>query len=176
MKKIGVIIGVVLLFQAIGVGAYYIDDSAEILNSCSIDEYDMVIISTPEYTDAIQPLIDHKNSVGTQTFLKTTNEIYNEYEGRDHAEQIKYYIKKEIEEFDIKYVLFIGGAVDIPGRYTHVYFDEPFDYPTPDEWVFTSDFYYADIYDQNGFFSTWDSNENNVFAEYHWNGNTDQID
>jgi len=177
MKKIIVIIGIFFISQTIGASAFYINiDSNNSLTTYSNDDYDMVIISTSAYIDSIQPLIDHKNSIGIHTFLKTTDEIYNEYEGRDNAEQIKYCIKIAKEEYDIKYVLFIGGAADIPGRYTHVYFDEPFDYPTPDEWIFTSDFYYADIYDQTGSFSSWDSNENNVFAEYHWNGNTDEID
>ena len=45
-----------------------------------------------------------------------------------------------------------------------------------EEWIFPSDFYYADIYDNNGNFSSWDSNNNSVFAEYHWYGNTDEID
>jgi len=142
----------------------------------SFDEYDMVIISTPSYNDIIKPLIDHKNSRGVKTFLKTTYDIYNEYEGRDNPEKIKYFIKETIEDHRINYVLLIGDAIDIPSRYTHVYFDDPFDYPTPEEWVFTSDFYYADIYNITGSFSSWDSNENNVFAEYHWNGNTDEID
>ena len=176
MKKIITIMFIgILVFSGFGAGASYVQKSLS-KQPVTFDEYDMVIIAPEIFSSSIQPLIDHKNSIGIQTFLKTTDEIYDEYDGRDNAEKIKYYIKEEIEQFDIKYVLFIGDAVDIPGRYTHVYFDEPFDYPTPDEWVFTSDFYYADIYDQNGFFSSWDSNENNVFAEYHWNGNTDEID
>jgi hypothetical protein len=144
--------------------------------SSILDEYDMVVITPNCFSDILQPLVEHKNSLGIQTYLKSTDEIYDECNGRDHAEQIKYYIKKAVEQYNIDYVLFIGGSEDIPGRYTHVYFDEPFDYPTPDEWIFTSDFYYADIYDSDGNFSSWDSNKNNVFAEYHWNGKTDEID
>jgi len=169
MKKIISILlmGVLILS---GVGANVISTEIPSLHqSSSLDEYDMVIIAPSQFSSTLQPLIDHKNSVGIHTFLKTTDEIYNEYNVMDHAEHMKYYIKQVLEQYDIDYVLFIGGAEDIPGRYTHVYFDEPFDYPTPDEWVFTSDFYYADIYDSNGNFSSWDSNENEVFAEYHWN-------
>ena len=47
------IIGLVLLFQAIGVGAFYADDSDEILSSCSMDEYDMVIITPDEFSDKL---------------------------------------------------------------------------------------------------------------------------
>ena len=139
-------------------------------------EFDMVIITTSLFIDDIQPLVDHKNSMQRETYIKTIEEIYTEYPGRDNAEKIKYCIKNAHEQFNISYVLFIGSFSIIPGRYTHIYFDEPFDYPTPDEWTFTSDFYYADLYNQNGEFSSWDSNNNNIFAEYHWNGNTDDID
>ena len=177
MKKISIIIAMIFISQTFGVSALILDiNSDSALLTYSNDNFDMLIISKTAYIESIQPLIDHKNSMGVQTYLKTTDEIYNEQIGRDNAEKIKYYIKEAKEEYGIKYVLLIGGATDIPGRYTHVYFDEPFDYPTPDEWVFTSDFYYADIFDQTGAFSSWDSNENNVFAEYHWDGNTDQID
>ena len=177
MKKNLIIIAMIFISQTLGVSALNknIDSNNDLLTN-SYDDYDMVIISKSAYIDSIQPLIDHKNSIGVQTFLKTTDEIYNEQVGRDNAEQIKYYIKEAKEQNGIKYVLLIGGAADLPGRYTHVYFDEPFDYPTPDQWVFTSDFYYADLYDQTGSFSSWDSNENDVFAEYHWDGNTDEID
>lgn len=161
-----------IIFQST-VSAISIQDELQTIRMIS---YDMVIITPERYTSLIQPLQVHKNSRGVATLIKTTEEIYLEFEGRDHAEQIKFFIQSAIEQHDITYVLFIGGISDIPGRYTHIFFDEPFDYPTPEEWVFTSDFYYADIYDHTGSFSNWDSNENDVFAEYHWDGNTDEID
>ena len=179
IKKIIVIISlfVLIISQTIEVTALHNDiRSNNLVMPSNIEDYDMVIISISSYADSIQPLINHKNSLHIHTFLKTTDEIYDHYEGRDIVEKIKYFIKDAKEEYGINYVLIIGGALDIPGRYTHIYFDEPFDYPTPNEWVFTSDFYYADIYDQTGSFSSWDSNENNIFAEYNWDGNTDQID
>jgi hypothetical protein len=42
--------------------------------------------------------------------------------------------------------------------------------------IFVSDLYYADIYDDTGGFCSWDSNNNNIFGEYNWNGNTDEVD
>jgi hypothetical protein len=177
IKKIIFFISFLVVSQTIGVTAFNKNITSNTLSMLSnSDEYDMVIISTSLYSSFILPLINHKNSSGVKTFLKTITEIYDNYEGRDNAEKIKYFIKEAKEVYDINYVLIIGGAMDIPSRYTHIYFNEPFDYPTPDEWVFTSDFYYADLYDQTGSFSSWDSNENNIFAEYNWNGNTDDID
>ncbi len=176
MKKIvTIILTIIQIFSLISIGVLSIEIPHS-YQSSSLDEYDMVIITSLEYENLILPLIYHKNSIGIKTFFKTIDEIYDEYEGRDEAEKIKYYIKNMVEEYNVSYVLLIGDSRDIPGRYTHVFFDEPFDYPTPEEWVFTSDFYYADIYDKAGLFSSWDDNKNNVFAEYHWNGNTDEID
>ena len=141
-------------------------------NFYSNNVFDLVIISPNEYTLFLQPLIDHKNNRGVETFLKTTEEIYNEYSGRDKSEQIKYFIKDAKEEFNISFVLLVGGAEKLPGRYTHIYFE----YDYQDEWIFLSDLYFSDIYDSEGNFSDWDSNQNGIFAEYNWNGNTDVMD
>ena len=66
----------------------------------------------------------------------------------------------------------MGGAEQVPGRYSHIYFE----YEYQDYWVFLSDLYYADIYDDTLGFSSWDSNDNDIFAEYNWYGNTDELD
>jgi len=136
-------------------------------NQNSIAEpYDMVIIAPRKFSLAIRQLINHKNDNGVQTFLKTTEEIYNEYNGIDQAEQIKYFIKDAIETNDIDYVLLIGGMKGqrfdwhVPVRYSHL--DDESDYETS----FVSDLYFADIYEGDGNFSTWDSNENGIFAEW----------
>lgn len=136
------------------------------------DEYDMVVIAPSTFSEELQPLIDHKNGRGLETILKTTEDIYSEYSGRDEPEKIKYFIKDAIETWGIEFVLLVGGAGQVPGRYTHIYFD----YDYQDYWVFLSDLYYADVYDAELNLSSWDSNENDVFAEYNWYGNTDEID
>jgi hypothetical protein len=84
MKKIVsiTIIGI-LVFCSLGAGAISIKNP---FKSSSVFEYDMVIIAPDVFSDEIQPLIDHKNDVGIETFLKTTKEIYDEYEGRDESE------------------------------------------------------------------------------------------
>ena len=131
------------------------------------DEFDMVIISPETFSNPLQPLIEHKNSVGIKTFLKTTEDIYSTYDGRDKPEQIKYCIKDMIETYNIKYVLLVGGRIGqsfkwhIPPRYSHV----------DDEFLdkeFLSDLYYADIYKENHDFEDWDSNGNGIYAE--WTG------
>ena len=171
-----IIICSMFLFQIFSVGVISQSQNIKKIELISNEGFDLLIITPEKYVDLIQPLIDHKITIGIKTTLKTTNEIYNSENGRDSAEKIKFFIKEMKEESSITYVLFIGDIEDIPSRYSHIYFDEPFDYPTPDEWVFPTDFYYADLYNKNGSFSSWDTNENDVFAEFHWNGNNDDFD
>jgi hypothetical protein len=141
--------------------------------------YDMVIIAPLMFSADLQELIDHKNSYGMNTILKTTEEIYSEFSGVDKPEQIKYFIKDAIESWNIKFVLLVGGLKSplfgipkddqnqgtrdwhVPVRYTnHESMDDVYD---PG---FISDLYYADIYDGEGEFSSWDSNGDGVFAKW----------
>ncbi len=135
------------------------------------EEYDMVIIAPNKFSSELQPLINHKNNLGVHTFLKTTEEIYSEYSGRDKPEQIKYFIKDAIETYNISFVLLVGGMKGIrrqwytPVRETNVEVDW--------ETGTISDLYYADIYRYNESsasveFEDWDSNGNGVFAEWQY--------
>jgi hypothetical protein len=145
-------------------------------------EYDLVIIAPELFSTALQPLVEHKNNHGVSTILKTTEDIYAEYSGRDKPEQIKYFIKDALEQWGIKYVLLVGGLNSlicargkddlnqgsrdwyVPVRYTNL-FDNP-KYPLAsvlhDPGVI-SDLYYADIYKQNGDFESWDTNGDGAF-------------
>ena len=153
------IIGIFII-SGLGVSGLSLQNTS-IKKLSGLDEYDMVIISPESFSDALQLLIDHKNTVGIQTFLKTTEEIYVEYEGRDNAEQIKYFIQNAKEQFGITYVLLVGNDEKIPVRYSYARNGSDSSTSGP----FISDLYYADIYDSNGSFCSWDSNMNNKFAE-----------
>lgn len=142
------------------------------------NEYDLVIIAPAKFSDELTILVDHKNDVGINTFLKTTEDIFDEYTGRDNPEQIKYFIKDSIESLGISYVLLVGGlnsmikastrddtnqgSTDwyVPVRYTNL------DVGSYDDPGFISDLYYADIYKEGGLFEDWDSNGNNIFSEW----------
>jgi hypothetical protein len=135
--------------------------------------YDMVIISPSKFSDELKPLVNHKNDWNVSTKLVTLDEIYNgnyfPVKGRDDQEKIKYFIKDAIEKWDISYILLVGSADEIPVRYAYI--------PSkPYEDKFPSDLYYADIYDSNGDFCSWDSNNNNLFGEYNYQGRTDEVD
>ena len=132
------------------------------------DEYDLLIISPTEFSSSLQPLIDHKNSVGMQTVLKTTEAIYAGYTGRDNAEQIKQCIKDAVEAWGIKYVLLVGDIYKLPIRNSAVSWYNFNELPT--------DLYYADIYDINGSYCDWDSNGNNHYGEFVWDINNGRIE
>jgi len=146
-------------------------------------EYDLVIIAPSKFTDDLQRLIDHKNSLEVNTILKTTEDIYNEYTGVDKPEQIKYFIKDAIETWDITYVLLVGGLNSVvyakprddanqgskdwyvPVRYTNLYDDPAF--PLAADTIHDpgtiSDLYYSDIYREGGVFADWDPNNDGIF-------------
>ena len=119
----------------------------------------MVIISPEKFTSDLQSFITHKNNVGINTFLKTTEEIYQEYSGIDQAEKIKFFIKDSVENLGVSYVLFIGDVNNLPIRKTSIRLDLPIDDAI-------TDLYYSDIFDENGNFSSWDSNGNGVYGEF----------
>jgi hypothetical protein len=169
---------------------YYVDE-AEIQvryfdpdvqeNNANVDSYDLVIIAPEEFSQSLQSLINHKNSYGVKTFLKTTASIYNEYSGRDKPEQIKYFIKDAKETLGIQYVLLVGGlnsyifakdkddcnqgssAWHVPVRYTNIQHGT--------EKGVISDLYYSDLYRYNETseeweFEDWDSNGDGIFARW----------
>jgi hypothetical protein len=151
--------------------------------------YDMVIITTKKFERTLQPLVDHKNSLGISTYVQTVQDIYDHYTGYDEPEQIKYFIKNAIETENIKYVMIVGGMKSlifgeprdnlnegteswhVPVRYTNLK-------ETGSLWDpgTISDLYYADIYDGGGEFSRWDSNLDRVYAKWETLADRDTID
>lgn len=164
MKKILIIsiIGILIL-SGIGAGGF---SQKAISSTMNADEYDMVIIAPNAFSSQVQPLIDHKNDHGVQTFLKTTEDIYSEFQGRDDSEKIKYFIKSFLENNSIKYVLLLGGLIDntkewyVPVRYVEL------DDGAGQGKFFISDLYYADIYKNGDLFEDWDSNDDDVIAQW----------
>ena len=143
------------------------------------EEYDLVIIAPKKFSRILNNLVTHKNQIGTRTFLKTTEDIYNQYNGVDKPEQIKYFIKDAIETNNITYVLLVGGLKSlfyandrehpnygskywhVPVRYTNIV-------KTGDvtDSGALCDLYYADIYKLGGEFDDWDSNNDGMIAKW----------
>ncbi len=131
------------------------------------DVYDLLIVAPSEFKNALQPLVEHKNNWGISTYIATLNEAYSS-NGRDDSEKIKYFIKDSIEKWGIEYVMLVGSADKVPVRLSYTYDGEESNFP--------SDLYYADIYDADGHFSSWDTNDNDLFGEYQYHGKTDEMD
>ncbi len=138
------------------------------------DEYDLLVVSPESWTDALQPLAEHKESHGIDTTVVSMASVksgeYFEPQGRDDAETLKYFIKNAVEEWGVTYVLLVGGRKPgireqwhIPVRYVAV------TWPTSEniERRYVSDLYFADIYNGTGDFASWDTDDNDVF--YEWN-------
>ena len=132
------------------------------------DNLDLIMITPSSFVTNLKPLIDHKYSLGLKTEIICINEIYEgthfDVQGRDDPEKIKYFLKDAIENWDISYVLLIGNYQDIPVRFCYNN-DNYSNYP---ETRFVSELYYADIYDSEGLFSSWDSDGDKIFGE--WDG------
>ncbi|MCD6512338.1 MAG: hypothetical protein J7K61_01880 [Thermoplasmata archaeon] len=134
------------------------------------DVYDMVVIAPEEYRDLLNKLVEYKNERGIRTKFVGVDEIYNgkyfSAKGRDNPEKIKYFLKNAIEQWGIKYVMLVGDLSLVPSRkvYSFVWGRNGM----------YSDYYYADIYDVNASFCSWDSNGNNRFGET--GDNEDKVD
>ena len=129
--------------------------------------YDLLVITHPEFISELQDFVEFKETRGIRTKLVSIEDIYDgvyfECRGRDDAEKIKYFIKDAYDNWHIRYVLLVGSAKMIPVRYVYLNdFSSTWEY----ERRFISDLYYADIYDENGNFSSWDTNNNGFFGEY----------
>jgi len=138
------------------------------------DVYDMIIIAPPKFMDNLEPLVEHKNNIGLKTILidevnDISGETYFPVQGRDCAEQMKYFIKSAIEEWGIDYVLLVGGRAGgvmeeqwyVPVRYSHV--------DDGAESSFLADLYFADIYkveDNETVFEDWDPDGDGIFSEW----------
>jgi hypothetical protein len=143
------------------------------------DEYDLVIIAPPRFSSGLGKLVNHKNDNNVRTMLKTTKDIYKEFQGFDKPEQIKKFIQYAKENYNVSYVLLVGGlkryvyakdrddpnqgtkAWHLPVRYTNIIKGGGLH----DEGCL-SDLYYADLYKENGEFENWDSNDDGILAQW----------
>jgi hypothetical protein len=170
------IISVSVLFFALSIGPITIGTnstdktalSTKNPTSTSPDVYKLLIITPAVFEKDLQPLVVYKNSIGLSTRLVTLDTVYHQmyWQGRDDAEKVKYFIKTAMEEWGIRYVLLVGGRASqiapvwyCPVRYVNMVDDWDVEY--------LSDLYFADIYDASGNFSSWDSNNNGIYAEWY---------
>ncbi len=130
-------------------------------------KYDLLVITPSIFIKELNRLVEFKEDHGIKTKVVTLDEIYNSIyspiQGRDNPEKIKYFIKNSYDEWNIRYVLLVGSYKLLPVRYSYLN-------DRSSTWEYErriiSDLYYADIYDANGNFSSWDSNNNGFYGEY----------
>jgi hypothetical protein len=161
MRKIVIcfVVGALVL-SGIGVSGFSLTKTNTAATSKG--DYDMVMIAPEQFSEELAPLVAHKNSHGVLTFLQTVEEIYKDYPGTDQAEQIKYFIKDTYDTSHVEYVLFMGDIDHIPIRKTALSWEYFGTSVVPDV---LSDLYYADLYDSNGSFATWDTNHDGKYSE-----------
>ena len=83
------------------------------------DRPDYIIITNNVLKPAFQVLADYKTQRGIPTVIATVEDIYNQYPGVDHPEQIRNYLK-DVKQYWNTVNILIGGDSDIvPARYTH---------------------------------------------------------
>ncbi|MGC9307681.1 MAG: C25 family cysteine peptidase [Thermoplasmatota archaeon] len=139
-----------------------------------IDEYDLLIVAPSQFTESLQSFVQHKQDIGVATQLVTLDDVYSgayfDVNGRDDAEQVKYFIKNAVESWGIDYVLLVGGRNGgfqeakwwCPVRYTNLDANDG-------DRQFLSDLYFSDLYrydDGDIVFEDWDPNGNDLFGEY----------
>jgi len=104
--------------------------------------YEYVIITTEDLKNAsgnytFYDLIDKRINDGLTCTIKTVENIYQEYEGRDEKEKIRNFIKDAYINWDTKWVLIGGDVEKVPIRYLY-----DIDGVEEDEERITSDLYY----------------------------------
>jgi len=144
-------------------------------------EFKLLIIAPEKFAPFLIPLANHKIKHGIDALIVEVEDIIKSpiWSGKDDAEKVKYYIKYALDEWNTTYVLFVGGRKDqakeeswwVPVR--HSYLNRP--YNKQDEFKFLSDLYFADIYDSEGNFSSWDTDNDGIFGEWPLDGVAEDI-
>jgi hypothetical protein len=128
-------------------------------NQVNLNTYNLLILTPEIFKDELQPLVTHKNSIGLSTKLVTFPEVYTEMYlyGRDNAEKV---------EWGIRYVLLVGGR---SSQFQPIWYCPVRYISMVDDWEveYLSDLYFADIYDADGNFSSWDSDNDGIYGEWY---------
>ncbi len=126
------------------------------------EDYDLLLITNQTLLPAFSDYIDFKSSIGFFVAVKTTEDIYNEYQGVDNQEKIRNCIIDYYQNHNLKYVL-LGGDADggdsqqniVPVRGMTVIIGNS-DY---DEHNLPSDIYYSNL---DG---SWNDDNDNFWGE-----------
>jgi len=124
------------------------------------DTHGLLIITPEEWKGKLEGLKQEKEGIGMDTYIVSLSEIYDkEYvflENKEDIAKIKYFIKDAIEKWGIQSVMLVGDADVLPVPYVNTTIG-----------LVPCDLYYADIYQSNGSYSSWDKDEDGYYGERH---------
>lgn len=127
----------------------------------------LLIICPDEFSNVLKPLLIHKNKTAMPAGTLTLEDIDTSYLGRDFPEKIKQAICHYHESYRTMYFLLVGDTDKFPVRYIK---------GIRTEWAtrfYPSDLYYADLYDNEGNFESWDYDGDDLFGETDFQGGSD---
>lgn len=101
--------------------------------------FDYVIITNNSFITTFNDFISLKQAQGYSALLKTTEEIYSEYDGIDNQDKIRNFIIDAYQNMGTEYVLLGGDTNIVPYRGFWVAAGETIDYGIP------SDMYYGSL-------------------------------
>jgi Peptidase family C25 len=158
----------------------------------------LLIIAPEEFLDALQPLVQHKNSTGMPANAVSIAQLTASFPGADDPEKIKRGIQYAYEHLSTQYVMLVGDAQWFPTRYLYMrklsryYPNHPRPPSLPVDGVYIpSDLFYASLYHHQinrsqgvdvkpGPFDDWDADKNGYYNEATWldpdNPNPDRVD
>jgi hypothetical protein len=118
--------------------------------------FEYVIVTGQGLDTVFQRLADWKTQKGVPTVVRTMDWVYANYTGRDHAEQLRNYLKT-LPDSGVRYVLLGGDVGVVPFRKAYAMNCQWGSMVREDS--LPCDLYFADL---DG---SWDANNNNVFGE-----------
>lgn len=117
-------------------------------------------------TDALRLLAEWKNGTGMTTYLVSWQRLVSRFHGYDEPERIKRGIAHYYERRHVRYVLLVGDCDMFPVRYIRLDMELRDGGGTYSDFYYSPcDLYYADLFDEEGNFQTWDADGNNIFGE-----------
>ena len=80
----------------------------------------LLVIAPQSFAEVLQPLIAHKNDTGMPARLVTLESLRVSFPGKDDPEKVKRAIADAHERLGARYVMLVGDASLMPGRYRQV--------------------------------------------------------
>ena len=119
--------------------------------------YDYLIITTDALLNAVNSLVNWKDSIGYAVNVVTTSWIQSNYTGVDLQQKIRNFLIDKYLEWGTEYLLLVGDNSAIPMRRCY---PNPSDHSSGSDYSPPTDYYYAELT------SNWDSDGDGYYGEY----------